>query len=598
VDADVTAELGERAVSAAGAVAIGGSELASFRGSLGAAPEALRSAAALRAAPLSLDLTIPEGTLARVAGDKLPLTGTVRGAVAARGTLASPSVEASLAGQKIGVEGRSLGEVKLDARYASGRATAEVDIAAAAGGTLSAGGRLDAPLGLGADLSALGGAPVEVRLVAKGLGLGVLPALAPGIIGSASGRLDADVVAQGPLQRPSPRGRASIAGGRIAVSEWGEWSDLALDAEVTDDAVELRTLRARREAGRVEASGSLRGLASGRAKLEAAARTESLTLVRAGMPLATLDVETTATGSYADGLLDAEVRIPRGVVRLPDRLPRELQSVERRPDIVIGKPKEPRKRRPRPAAPASPAVKPLEVRVHAVAPDQLFVRSQTPRIDLELKADVTYRLETGESYMEGSVDVIRGLVEIVGGRTFEVQRGHVQFTGGPPTAALLDVQALYDNPAAKVTVVVSGPMLRPDIRLSSQPPMDEAQIAMFIATGRTELQPGAGGVENITGQEAGRAAVSALATQVFKNIVADKLPLDTVALDADALRAGKYVTDEIYVGYTRRLSADPEKRENVDEVRVEYRITPRWTFESRYGSSQSGGASLVWSKDY
>jgi translocation and assembly module TamB len=243
-------------------------------------------------------------------------------------------------------------------------------------------------------------------------------------------------------------------------------------------------------------------------------------------------------------------------------------------------------------------VKPLTIKVHAIAKDQLFVRSNRPRLDLELKADVTYTLVGAESYAEGSVDVIRGLVEIIGGRSFEVQRGRVQFTGGPPTAALLDVQALYDNPAAEVTVVVTGPMLEPEIRLTSQPPMDEAEIAMLIATGRTELEAGAGGVGTITGEEAGKAAASALATQVFKNLVADKLPLDTVALDAGALRAGKYMTEKIYVGYVRRFENDPEKDENVDEVRVEYRISPRWTFESRYGSAQAGGASLVWSKDY
>ena len=38
--------------------------------------------------------------------------------------------------------------------------------------------------------------------------------------------------------------------------------------------------------------------------------------------------------------------------------------------------------------------------------------------------------------------------------------------------------------------------------------------------------------------------------------------------------------------------------EKPDEVRVEYHITPRWNFESRYGNAQSGGASLIWSKDF
>ena len=72
----------------------------------------------------------------------------------------------------------------------------------------------------------------------------------------------------------------------------------------------------------------------------------------------------------------------------------------------------------------------------------------------------------------------------------------------------------------------------------------------------------------------------------------------TESMRLAAVRAGKYVTDRIYVGYTRRFEADPERGENTDEVRVEYQIDKRWTFESRYGSSQAGGASLIWSKEY
>jgi translocation and assembly module TamB len=147
-------------------------------------------------------------------------------------------------------------------------------------------------------------------------------------------------------------------------------------------------------------------------------------------------------------------------------------------------------------------------------------------------------------------------------------------------------------------VNVSGAATAPEIRLSSEPPMDDAQIAMLIATGRTELKAGSGAVGSLTGEEAGRAALGALATQAFRTLVQDKLPLDTVALESGGFRAGKYLTDKIYVAYVRRFDADPTKYENEDEVRIEYQITPRWMLESRYGTAGTGGANLVWSRDY
>jgi translocation and assembly module TamB len=189
-------------------------------------------------------------------------------------------------------------------------------------------------------------------------------------------------------------------------------------------------------------------------------------------------------------------------------------------------------------------------------------------------------------------------VEPIGGRHFDIKRGRVQFTGGPPKAAMLDVEATYENPEATVTVTVAGPVSDPEIRLSSNPQLDEGQIAMLIATGHAEPKVGGSAASALTGEEAGKAALGAVATQAFKGLVADKLPVDTIAVDSSAVRAGKYVTNKIYVGYVRRFDADVERGENEDEMRIEYRISPRWTAESRYGTSGSGGASLVWSRDY
>jgi translocation and assembly module TamB len=64
------------------------------------------------------------------------------------------------------------------------------------------------------------------------------------------------------------------------------------------------------------------------------------------------------------------------------------------------------------------------------------------------------------------------------------------------------------------------------------------------------------------------------------------------------VRAGKYISDKVYVGYTPNFDAQLEEGENQNEVRVEYQISSRWTFESHYGDGRAGGAALIWSKDY
>lgn len=584
-------------VALAARAAVRGQEVLRATGSVAVPPERLATRAGLRAAPLALEAVVPHVTLAGTSTASLLVEGTVEGRLTAEGTVAAPRLALDLDGKRLAVQGRSLGDLTARARWAGARADARLELTPQAGGTLEATLGVDLPLTIDVRAAQVRAAPAVLAVRARALALGFLPAVAPGVVREASGTLEADVNARGPLARLSPRGSLRVADGRVAVSEYGDWTNIELQATVTDDGVEIARLAARRGHGTIEGQGALRGLSRGQGRLEGKLTTRSLSIMRAGMDLATLDLQLSVTGGYRAGRLDVEVQGPRGTVRLPRRTPRSLQSLDRRGDIVVGR-REPK--RPAPAGAALPGgeAPPLVVSVHAVVPGRLEVVSDNPRIRLELKADVTWELEGGEQYARGTVEVVRGEVEPIGGRNFQVEHAKVTFTGGPPSAALLDVEAIYDNPSARITAVITGPVRHPDFHLTSQPPMEEAQIAMLIATGTAELKPGAGGVGTLTGEEAGKAALGAVATQLFKNLVADKLPLDTVAIDSSSLRAGKYVTDRIYVGYTRRLDVQLDEGVNRNEVRVEYQITRRWSFESRYGDAQSGGASLIWSKNY
>jgi translocation and assembly module TamB len=219
-------------------------------------------------------------------------------------------------------------------------------------------------------------------------------------------------------------------------------------------------------------------------------------------------------------------------------------------------------------------------------------------MNVELKGDSTWRLAGGEVVADGSVEAVRGTFEPISGRVFHVERGRVSFPGGAVDAGLLDVIARYDNPAAEVTVTVAGTVAKPAVRFSSRPPMDDASIAMLIATGRTELKVSTSGVSTMTAQDATQAVAGAAMSAVFTGLVADKLPVDQLSIDTSRLRAGKYVTDKLFVGYAYRFDAKPEEGENVNEVRAEYHLGPRWNLELRYGDAQSGDASLIWAKDY
>ncbi|HSN92436.1 MAG TPA: translocation/assembly module TamB domain-containing protein, partial [Anaeromyxobacteraceae bacterium] len=559
---------------------------------------------ALAAAPVEATIDVPGADLASLAGaagPEAPFSGTLQGKASVSGTLAAPVAEARLSGAALAIAGHRLGDLAVEARYRDRRAEGEVRLQAAAGGSLAAEASLGVDLAPGAADRTPGEAPARLRLRSEDLDLGFLAAVAPNRIRSASGRIAVDLAAEGPLRSLRPRGTVRLEGGRVATVDHGEWTGGALDLLATEEAVLLRRLEVRRGSGRLEATGSVRGLAGGApARLEGRLAASSLTLVRGAQEVATLDGAATVRGDLAEGRLEATVEIGRTAVRLPKQLPRELQTLDRRRDIVVG-----RARIPRPApsagrpAPAGPP--PVAARVRLVASDRIEVRSQSPRASVDLVADVTLTVAGGQVLAEGSVDVARGEVEPISGRNFTLERGKVRFTGGPPRAGTLEVRATYRNPAATVTVTITGPLSGPparyEIDFSSDPHMDEGAIAMLIATGQADFRPGTGAVGTLEPEEAGRAALGAVVTRVFTGLVAEKLPLDSV-LDASTLRAGTYIGDRVYVTYVRRFDAKTEKGEATDEVQLQYRVSRDWKLEAAAGSARNFGASLIWTRDY
>jgi translocation and assembly module TamB len=385
-----------------------------------------------------------------------------------------------------------------------------------------------------------------------------------------------------------------VSKGRIAIAEYGDWSDITLEANLRADEIVLSRFTAGRRGGSVEAKGAIRGLRAETATVEATAKLQALTVVYEGQDAATVDLDASGKGTLRGSELRARVEIDRGIVRIPNHTPRPLQSIEDRPDIVIGRPKARKER-----SGGGDEEKPFRAEIAVVIPARLQVVCDDPHYDITLRGDTQLEIEEGDLFAQGSIEVVRGEVEPLGGRVFVIERGRVQFTGGPLRAAVLDASAVWKHPAAVVTVTVSGPALEPTIRLSSQPPKDEAEIATLIATGRETLKPGAAGTGSLTASEAGEAAASAIANKLLDDVLLKNLPLpvDTLAVDTGGVRAGTYLNDRVYVGYSRRFDAQELQNENRDEFRVKYQITPRWTLEGEVGDRRSSG-SLIWSRNY
>ncbi|MEO5820950.1 MAG: translocation/assembly module TamB domain-containing protein, partial [Vicinamibacteraceae bacterium] len=135
----------------------------------------------------------------------------------------------------------------------------------------------------------------------------------------------------------------------------------------------------------------------------------------------------------------------------------------------------------------------LDVRV--TVPNTLVLRGDGVKIggeglslgnlNMTLGGDLQATKAPGASTMVvGTINTVRGFYEFQG-RRFELRRdGTVSFRGPDPTNPQLNVTATRDVSGVEARVRVHGEAQRPELELSSTPPLDEGDILSLIIFNR------------------------------------------------------------------------------------------------------------------
>src|SRR5688572_18009363 len=136
----------------------------------------------------------------------------------------------------------------------------------------------------------------------------------------------------------------------------------------------------------------------------------------------------------------------------------------------------------------------------------------------------------GEPDLVGTVTVVRGFYDFQG-RRFEVLRdSQIRFQGVRPIDPALQVDAQRLISGVTAIVNIRGTARQPQVRLSSQPPLDEADVLSLIVFNQPINQLGEGERLNLA-ERAGGLAVGYLATPLA-NSIARALDLDIFEIRA------------------------------------------------------------------
>lgn len=426
-------------------------------------------------------------------------------------------------------------------------------------------------------------------------------------LASLSGTVQGTLTLRGSSAAPVLEGRLGLRNGSARPTALGvAWDDLALSVRGDGPELSVDTARIAGSSGRLTAGGTI-GV-TGSLPLDLSVSMDDFQAIRTdaywGVVSGSLDVGGVATAPDIQG----SVRLESLDVFLDERVTSEglepvelteadLEMLRERFGIVPD---------------AGPTSRPFAERITAdlevvLGRDSWLRKRTSPEMAVPFSGTMEVVLRPGEPpQLQGSVEVIagRGFVEQFG-RRFELSEGTVTFNG-PPEETSVDLTATYtipshDNPDdAEVTIIleVTGTQNDLGLTLSSEPPLENADIVSYIATGR----PAAGSL-SFQGEDSNGGLVAAGAdfalsqmTSVIETAAARSVGLDVVEIRREGLRqatlvAGKYVSPRLYVGFAQPVSLQDGDglsfgSEGQSELEIEYEAL-RWLILNLEGSGSS-----------
>ncbi|MFL5437204.1 MAG: translocation/assembly module TamB domain-containing protein [Myxococcales bacterium] len=585
--------------------------------------------------PVSMTIDIPGlviGRMAQLAGKPdVAAEGRIEGHLKLAGSAASPRLEGRMVVKDVLARQKKLGNAELYVEADGHSALLHVGINPPGGGTFLGHVVLTADLGARALLRQGGSSVMQGSVTgevnAKKLDLGFASGLIPRMR-RAGGTLDASVKVSGVLRKPVPEGEAHLKNALFDVVGQGVFEDIGLDAKFSPKEVVIDRITGSTAGGTFAAilAGSRKTGTGGTDRVEFTGevhlgddesvrdrkKADGTPVKKGAVPIrqaseetARVDGEIDLFGDYTNNVLTVNAKIPGAnvkVLRLPDK---KLPKLEGNPDVFLVHPGEkphPAGKEPGQVEAEEEARKTATFKMHAqLDVERIYVAAEDFEFPVisHIKFDYDAKHPDAPS-AEGVVHAPQGSFSALG-RRFTVEDAKITENGGDIANPELDVRARFDSPKYIVNIAVTGTAKKPQLDLTSNPPMDQDAIAFFLATGRTPNEGKATG--NGAGIDLQGAATSVVGAMLFgqlRNTMRAILPVDVLTVETQGAQisqasVGKYIGDTIYIGYRQRMNA--AQNENTVEGHIEYEIIRDLSAEGTVGDKNQE-ISVLWTHDF
>lgn len=384
--------------------------------------------------------------------------------------------------------------------------------------------------------------------VAGALPLGLSePFLAPR---SLQGQARFDLAVQGPPALGSVSGRITTDGATFAAPNLRlALTDLDTTLDLNGGALRIDAQSAVEGGGGVTASGTL-NLTSLSSDLQVALNSVGFADPRLFSTV--LDGAISVTGPLTGGArIAGEINVGETLVTVPSS---GLTSIGEIPDIThVGAPAAVTRTRrradviPEPQASGASGGAAYRLGIQINAPRRIFVRGRG--IDAELGGGLEITGTTARVISAGQFDLVRGRLDILGKR-FDLVEGSIQFQGN--LVPYIRFVTSSSTETGSAGIVLDGPATTPDVSFISTPDAPQDQVLAQLLFGRN--------IDEISAFQALQLAnaVAELAGRQGSDVIGnlregfglDDFDVTTTDDGEAAVRAGKYISDNIYTDVT------------------------------------------------
>ncbi|WP_085592397.1 translocation/assembly module TamB domain-containing protein [Thalassospira sp. MCCC 1A01428] len=355
-----------------------------------------------------------------------------------------------------------------------------------------------------------------------------------------AGEVKLNASVDGTLSDPQWKGTVSLRDGRYEHMQYGTLvQDIVLDGVFNNDGFKLTKLTA---------DDGGQGTLTGKADVElgdginytANITMRNMAITRMDELRVWTDVDVDVKGDENKADIESKTTLRRGEVDLSVALPASVPELD-----VQNLAKTQTEEQKRDDADKGGFVANLNARVDV--PGRLFVRGKGLDSEWGGHLDITGRADNPK--IVGELRALRGQLDLIG-KTFVIKDSKITFSGAQPPDPLLDIAGVYTTDDLTVTASLSGPANDPQLSLSSEPALPQDEILSQVLFGKSQGSLSA--VEavqlaNAAAQLSGSGGGLDVIGSIRNFIGADVLRVDG-GDEGPTVKAGKYLTDDIYVG--------------------------------------------------